>query len=192
MALTKCPDCDGTVSDLADSCPHCGRPLEKFAPAMVEERESKRRAQMGELPPRLDDPWKPKPKKRSGAAIVIGVLLVMLFLVLAVELLDSGPKRRSTPRPSSGSRSNPDKLACLEYRTVGKAAIEAVTVNPVIEKDMCWKDPPRGVYEAFVKTRSASGRSAHWKITFNSYNARSGVYELCQDARTGSWECQKP
>ena len=27
MALIKCPECDGTVSDKAISCPHCGYPL---------------------------------------------------------------------------------------------------------------------------------------------------------------------
>lgn len=26
MALLRCPDCEGKVSDLAPSCPHCGRP----------------------------------------------------------------------------------------------------------------------------------------------------------------------
>jgi uncharacterized membrane protein YhaH (DUF805 family)/rRNA maturation protein Nop10 len=27
MALTKCTECDGKVSTLADACPHCGRPM---------------------------------------------------------------------------------------------------------------------------------------------------------------------
>ena len=29
MGLTKCPDCDGKVSDSASACPHCGRPMKK-------------------------------------------------------------------------------------------------------------------------------------------------------------------
>ena len=28
MAIIACPDCDGTVSELAQSCPHCGRPMQ--------------------------------------------------------------------------------------------------------------------------------------------------------------------
>ena len=48
MALVKCPECTGTVSDQAASCPHCGRPLREprkshvvrtiarsFAPALL-------------------------------------------------------------------------------------------------------------------------------------------------------------
>ena len=27
MALKKCPDCAGSVSDQASACPHCGRPM---------------------------------------------------------------------------------------------------------------------------------------------------------------------
>ncbi len=64
-----------------------------------------------------------------------------------------------------------------------------MTVNPKIEKDKCWDDGGRAVYEAFVKTKDAAGRSAHFKFTFNGLDARSGIRQLCQDARTGSWEC---
>jgi hypothetical protein len=28
MGLIECPDCEGKVSDIAPSCPHCGRPFE--------------------------------------------------------------------------------------------------------------------------------------------------------------------
>jgi len=31
LPLIKCPDCDREISDLAPSCPHCGRPI-KVAP----------------------------------------------------------------------------------------------------------------------------------------------------------------
>tara|TARA_B100001123_G_scaffold27531_1_gene29453 strand:- start:254 stop:544 length:291 start_codon:yes stop_codon:yes gene_type:complete len=29
MGLTSCPDCEGKVSDIAPTCPHCGRPFEQ-------------------------------------------------------------------------------------------------------------------------------------------------------------------
>ena len=31
MALTKCPDCFHTVSELAGACPECGRPMRQRA-----------------------------------------------------------------------------------------------------------------------------------------------------------------
>ena len=35
MSLTTCPECSGTVSDRAYSCPHCGYPLQgKEMPAV--------------------------------------------------------------------------------------------------------------------------------------------------------------
>ena len=36
MPLTKCPDCDKQISDLAPACPHCGRPM-KTRPPDVED-----------------------------------------------------------------------------------------------------------------------------------------------------------
>ncbi len=33
MALVKCPDCGGKVSDQAPACPHCGRPMKATTPA---------------------------------------------------------------------------------------------------------------------------------------------------------------
>lgn len=33
MALLRCPDCEGKVSDLAPACPHCGRPAPFDAPS---------------------------------------------------------------------------------------------------------------------------------------------------------------
>ena len=35
MALATCPDCGGTVSTEATSCPHCGRPMAE-TPVVVE------------------------------------------------------------------------------------------------------------------------------------------------------------
>jgi hypothetical protein len=72
---------------------------------------------------------------------------------------------------------------------VSKAAIGAVSSNPVVEKDMCSDDGSRAIYEAFVRTQGQSGQAAHFKFTFKGLDARSGIQQLCQDARTGAWEC---
>ena len=36
MALIKCPECNGIVSDVAFSCPHCGFPLKKDSQEVIE------------------------------------------------------------------------------------------------------------------------------------------------------------
>ena len=65
-----------------------------------------------------------------------------------------------------------------------------MTVNPVFEKDRCWKDGNgRAVYEAFVRTPGAPGRAGHFKFIFNGFNARSGIYQICSDVATGEWGC---
>ena len=30
MALISCPECDKEISDSANACPNCGRPIEKY------------------------------------------------------------------------------------------------------------------------------------------------------------------
>jgi predicted amidophosphoribosyltransferase len=32
MALINCPECNKEISDMAESCPHCGFPIAKKAP----------------------------------------------------------------------------------------------------------------------------------------------------------------
>ena len=43
MALTKCPECSGTVSDKAYFCPHCGYPLQQQTTAIPQKPQKKNR-----------------------------------------------------------------------------------------------------------------------------------------------------
>lgn len=36
MAAIECPDCSGTVSNVAETCPHCGRPSPGKSIAAIE------------------------------------------------------------------------------------------------------------------------------------------------------------
>ena len=40
MALTSCPECDGSVSEQAAVCPHCGHPLKTEAPPSPQPQRS--------------------------------------------------------------------------------------------------------------------------------------------------------
>jgi hypothetical protein len=72
MALLKCPECSGEVSDKANACPRCGYPL------------------------KTEQPF-PKKKRRpgSGMAITISILAALpwlwLIIVLIISLLGDPP-----------------------------------------------------------------------------------------------------
>lgn len=123
-------------------------------------------------------------QKEKESRLLIGglVLFVLVLIYAAVAGTNTGPT------PTEARTSNDDQI-CSDLRSVSRTAIEGISANPVVEKDMCSNDGARAIYEAFVKTRGQSGRAAHFKFTFNGLNARSGLQELCQDARTGIWEC---
>lgn len=40
MALLKCPDCFNDVSDLAESCPKCGRPMKGVPPLTAQDTDN--------------------------------------------------------------------------------------------------------------------------------------------------------
>lgn len=42
MALLKCPECSGTISDQAITCPHCGYPLKAVTNAKTRSKRHKR------------------------------------------------------------------------------------------------------------------------------------------------------
>ena len=47
MALITCPECSGTVSDKAYSCPHCGYPMQSIPTPPKAVRRSKKRRPNG-------------------------------------------------------------------------------------------------------------------------------------------------
>ena len=51
MALTRCPECSGQVSDQAATCPHCGYPLHRAADSRIniEERFRQIHAEKGPI-----------------------------------------------------------------------------------------------------------------------------------------------
>ena len=48
MALAKCPECDGKVSEYAQSCPHCGFPIaSSFGSKKAEGEEERKNEGLG-------------------------------------------------------------------------------------------------------------------------------------------------
>lgn len=110
---------------------------------------------------------------------------VVLVIATLVALGCDSP---SNP-PGSPKATDPDGRTCREARTVAEAAIGATVVNPELGRDSCYQEAGQLIYEVFAATRSEPGKPAHFKFTFHGQSVQSGVKELCQDARTGVWEC---
>jgi uncharacterized membrane protein YhaH (DUF805 family) len=60
MALTECPECAGSVSDLAAACPHCGYPIKPPS-------DSRPASAAAET-----IPWDEEPLTETGEAILLG------------------------------------------------------------------------------------------------------------------------
>lgn len=90
MALIKCPECDGSVSDKALSCPHCGNPIEQKT---INEEN-------GENQSKWTVDWKDetdnsKKKSHSPLALIgailcgIGIFVPMPFIFCILLLISS-------------------------------------------------------------------------------------------------------
>jgi hypothetical protein len=71
MALIKCPECNGKVSDKATACIHCGFPIEDYDPEYdkLKAEYDKTAAKLG-LPPFPDKPKKSELSKREEQLVV--------------------------------------------------------------------------------------------------------------------------
>lgn len=77
MALIKCPECGGQVSDAAKACPHCGYQLTDPQPQVQQTREVMRRSE-------LSDP------KLVAPVLVIGVIIILIGAYLVLNAPTTG------------------------------------------------------------------------------------------------------
>lgn len=105
MALIKCPDCGTDVSDQAEACPRCARPIKKIAttPVVIEKRSVE---DIVERIKHEDSGSPPTPKKRSrsygcGTAILgcLGIVIVSLVGMWIVGSLAPDRPARTTNAP---------------------------------------------------------------------------------------------
>lgn len=106
MAMTKCPECQRSISDLAKSCPACGYPL-ACPPNDGEAAFSKSDAACSSIPPTCGDgipasQGRP-PRGRVSASVecVVAVLFVVP-VVLAMLATWASPGSAASSLPSSG------------------------------------------------------------------------------------------
>lgn len=111
MALTKCWECGETVSEHAETCPHCGVKSPGWKPDSEAED-----ARGGES---VSEPQQDSPEKRSGCGrfiIWMAVLVIVLVVIglMVNELQDAGVLPTPIPRSTSTSTPTPDPTPTWE------------------------------------------------------------------------------
>jgi hypothetical protein len=104
MTLLKCVDCGHVVSDLAASCPHCGRPVSTMMPPPPSEPappppEASTKESTG--PPLSEYP------KASGGCVAAIVVAAVLAVILVAILASTGD--HSVPAKPSTAQEQPPK-----------------------------------------------------------------------------------
>lgn len=85
MALIKCPECGKEISDMAQSCPNCGRPLDPSdspVPDMV--------LRGGTVNPNQASQQPPRQKKKGPGCLVSFLIIVGLFAFLIIVGITAG------------------------------------------------------------------------------------------------------
>lgn len=103
MALITCPECEGTVSDKAVSCPHCGWPIEKpIAAFSVEEHTFDQRGgtPWGKAAKPGASPKMGKPFWRGDRPAGFGCLAVIALIIAAIMLYTNYRDSRSAYVPN--------------------------------------------------------------------------------------------
>jgi uncharacterized membrane protein YvbJ len=78
MALISCPECDRTISDLAQQCPGCGYPVGVYIQRLADERKE-RQARFIAKQKRI--------RKWRNRAIIAGIVILLVFVLILLPHL---------------------------------------------------------------------------------------------------------
>jgi len=162
MALIKCPECGREISDKAESCPHCGMPIETSMTVAETKTDESKITESGVDEPEVDESKldehntdeikigesirKRVPRKFAIIAVVIIAIVIAMF---------------------SGGLSADGKIALRDCKTL---------------QDMCKVPSSFEVYEAIVYHSEESGVCTY--ITYgaeNSYGAQIASVAIFAD-----------
>ena len=111
MAVFKCADCQGTVSDKAPACPHCGAPVTK---------------------PEAIAPAEPKAAKKpmsKGVKITIGVVSVLMVVSCISAGIDA-PKTEGQASQAVNEPAAPKPMSKIEALTACQMLIKKAANDP--------------------------------------------------------------
>ncbi len=87
MGLASCPDCNGKVSDLAEKCPHCGRPSNVVTPVASSPPVStpRKAASVRRLPSAAQEARADRGFQRELLTGFVAVLAVLVVVGVVVQ-----------------------------------------------------------------------------------------------------------
>lgn len=154
LALIKCPDCRREVSDLAEFCINCGRPMLP---------KSRQKADIVSIfsdnPNDLREEQEPtRAANGSFFVVIVGLLIVFAFLVVSVR--GSQPKAGKKPTSGTTNASKPDYNMAPPPSPVSP-------LQPEISKPLSAEET--ALKEAIELTKSHPNSSLFMKITGYKY-----------------------
>ena len=117
MALLLCPDCGNQVSDLAQSCPKCGRPMKAVDPGAVKNPEAATLAKPSAAQSKL-----PFYRRPITARHIVSILILsggMLWLIRGGESRKESTLHRAVDKVSASDVSQATTECTSDARPKG-------------------------------------------------------------------------
>jgi len=135
MALIKCEECGKEVSDKAETCPHCGAPVESGEKG-IEEDKSKKQNGKGEQTSKSTDADQAK-KVGCGKKVLYGIFILIVFgIIMSIISPDPTPKTPQEKRKIAEQKKQREKKR-LEKKKIKIAETAALGM---LEKTAWYKD----------------------------------------------------
>lgn len=137
MAVIKCPECNGTVSDQAEKCPHCGYPISELIKEQVNDEcaptEKIENAEDNESVTPINEKRLKKPiipiVITLVTIIVIGIILVILGPNILTELKYKKAQKFIENEQYSEAISILYELKDIDYKDASELLVEAENGN---------------------------------------------------------------
>ncbi len=164
MGLIKCPECGKEVSDLAQSCPSCGRPLQ------INVQVQQNVSTQGAMPSNQRAPFQKQPKKK-GHGCLITVLIFVGFMSIVTAAAIKGASKTGDRSGSSADKTGAADAVVNEEIGVGKEGKISdeltLVVNEVSETDSV------SAANGLLSYKPDSGKYAVINITIRNTSKKS-------------------
>lgn len=166
MGLIKCPECGKEISDLAQNCPNCGRPLQ------INVQTQQNVSAQGTMSGNQQAPFRQQPKKK-GHGCLITVLVFVGFVSIATAAAMKGASKTGDRSGTSANRTGAVEADAVVNEEIGigkegKISDElALVVNEVSETDSV------SAANGYLSYKPDSGKYAVINVTIRNTSKKS-------------------